>query len=246
MDTAQIDVWIWSLSAENAIVERLRNHLSGSERSRAARFLEPRHRSEYSVAWGRLREILGQRVQLDPDEVNFELGEFGKPKLSSSTTNKIQFSLSHTNRSAPPLAALAISHEFDLGIDIEAHRQLDLSIARTLPALEQMQIADAEQAGRDPVDIFLRIWTCKEAALKACGLGLTDGLDAVTIDLRSPETTAKWSSPRREAPGRFSFACPAIGDGLYCAIAALNAPAPLQCSVNKDDLSLLEGQVAPN
>lgn len=233
-----IEVWVWPLRADELTLARLRATLSMVESARAARFSDPRLGAEYVIAQGRVREILASKTATPADRLEFEKGKFGKPRLVRPRNGFLSFNLSHSNRSEPPLAALAISPAYEVGIDLEAKREIDLAICRKFPEVEQRQIEDAEKNGKG-AEAFLRIWTCKEAVLKACGLGLSGGLDAVAIDLASEPPRAIWMSQRVEKPGDFQLACPDLGDGTYGAIATLGSNAPLRPAMVWDDLAEL-------
>jgi 4'-phosphopantetheinyl transferase len=85
--------------------------------------------------------------------------------------------LSHTGDLA--LVALA---DCEIGIDIEALRPLadavDLA-GRFFCAEEAAEIRRALPAQQ--AEIFLRVWTRKEAVLKALGIGIGDGLDRISV-----------------------------------------------------------------
>lgn len=107
-------------------------------------------------------EILGCTIEYDALKTNFR----GKPLL----TGNLQFNISHTNQTY----LLAFCMHFELGIDMED--------ANFKGDLEQMS---AYAFSPDEVhfikshpyrDAFLKIWTLKEAYLKATGLGLIDAL----------------------------------------------------------------------
>ena len=104
-------------------------------------------------------------------------GAHGKPLLCEVP---LQFNISHSGTAL----LLGLSRQQPLGVDIEARprkrsvlelarRWFDASEAAALEALPQA----LQQAA------FLRLWSCKEAVLKAHGGGMVYGLNRVAFDL---------------------------------------------------------------
>jgi 4'-phosphopantetheinyl transferase len=90
------------------------------------------------------------------------------------------FNVSHSGN----VGCIAVASGYDIGIDVEAVRQLndlDQMIRRTLAATEQRQIAALPASDR--MRTFYRYWTLKEALLKVVGVGLQQPLREIEIDL---------------------------------------------------------------
>lgn len=101
-------------------------------------------------------------------------GEHGKPFAPG--LNGIEFNVTHSGR----FGLLAIARGVAVGIDIEStHRQ------RPVDDIAERYYAPAEAAALKGLPegqrllSFLRLWTGKEAVLKALGHGLSFGLDRV-------------------------------------------------------------------
>jgi 4'-phosphopantetheinyl transferase len=68
--------------------------------------------------------------------------------------------------------------------------------------------------------VFLQIWTCKEAALKAAGTGLAIPLDQVQVPLSPQECTAVIAAPEGRSPGAgWSIRRLFLEDGSVAAVA---------------------------
>lgn len=120
------------------------------------------------------RAILARYLDLSPATLQFICGPFGKPELRGSP---LSFSVSHRD----DRALLAVAAQGRLGVDLEARRplpELDGICAMLHPA-ERTLIAQASASEHE--DLFYRIWTRKEAALKAVGTGLALGLDGISV-----------------------------------------------------------------
>lgn len=126
-----------------------------------------------------LRQVLSAYLGVEPERVRLEQAHAGdKPKLLDG--HGLCCNWSHSRE----VAVVAVAHGIELGVDLEfADRKL-----RALP-LAQRYFAPAESAwlGQLPADVqtsaFLRLWTGKEAVLKATGMGLAGGLDRIGLHL---------------------------------------------------------------
>ncbi|MEL7048832.1 MAG: 4'-phosphopantetheinyl transferase superfamily protein [Pseudomonadota bacterium] len=132
---------------------------------------------------GGLRLLLADGIGCGADAVAFGYHDRGKPYLDAGAgadfLGKLpSFNLSHSGG----VAALAVSSDGDVGIDIEAHRSINPSIAKRY-------FSPLECAGLDKLDPaerlvrFFDLWVGKEAALKASGLGVGGGLDQFSFDV---------------------------------------------------------------
>lgn len=126
------------------------------------------------LALGRLLASYGGRTE--PPAIL--RGDHGKPYAAD--LDGIEFNLSHSGRHA----LVAIARRLPLGIDIEAQGR-----TRSIDDVAQRYFAPAEAAALHALPealrrvAFLRLWTGKEAVLKALGHGLSFGLDRVEFEL---------------------------------------------------------------
>jgi 4'-phosphopantetheinyl transferase len=144
--------------------------LSPDEKTRADRFHKSVDQERFTVARGMLRQIIGQYLQQPPQSLTFSYGDHGKPMIAN-----LEFNLSHTSN----LALLAVSIDRPVGIDLEqVHPMENLTklAARFFTVEEHQNIVTADEADR--TELFFRIWTGKEAYLKAIGVGL-GGLQSI-------------------------------------------------------------------
>ena len=145
-------------------------HLTDEERDRIGRFHKPDDRMWFATRRLLLRKILGEQLDIPGDELEFEHGPWGKPRLKPPTTPRLDFNTSHSGR----WFALAWSFEASVGIDIEARRHLPDGSSLALRWLTRLEHEQAINAGHDlDGDGFLRLWCRKEAVMKAAGLGLS-------------------------------------------------------------------------
>jgi 4'-phosphopantetheinyl transferase len=145
--------------------------LSDAERQRAERFRFAHHRRRFTVARARLREFLGARLGVRPEAVELAYGENGKPRLANDA---LHFNVSHCD----DVAVFAFSKTHEVGVDVEAIRPV-----READAIAAQFFTERERAAytaltpRVRILEFLRLWTRKEAFVKALGAGFSVPLE---------------------------------------------------------------------
>lgn len=175
-DAARRPIWIWqfSLEVEERSVTPLSMILSPDELLRARRFVNRRDRIQFIVARARLRKVLGEIYQIDPQEITFRYGEYGKPEVVSEV--ELHFNLAHSGT----LGVIATSKK-PIGIDLEVYGNYhDLSNH----VLTSREIENFRQNPSE--EHFLRYWTAKEASLKLWGTGLSLEPTAIEVTCGEP------------------------------------------------------------
>jgi 4'-phosphopantetheinyl transferase len=201
--------------------------LSGTERARADRFLQPRDRRRYIIARGCLRRLIGEYLAASPAEIALSASEFGKPYLSDPSFD-LRFNVAHSGE----LALFAFARGRDVGVDLEAERP-DVDWHELSPrylAPNEVAAISAEPTDSARQTAFFRCWTRKEAYVKALGLGMQIPLDgfAVTIladraallhTAHDPGQHRRWEL--RDLPAAQGFAAALAVEGrdwrLWCA-----------------------------
>lgn len=160
--SAMADVWYVGV---DRVPESLAVLLDGRDRDRVRRIPRETDRRRFLAAWVLTRLVLGERLGTDPAALAFDrtcahCGDrtHGKPVVESADAG-LDFSLSHVGG----LAVVAVSDR-TVGVDIED------TTAGERP--QRSAMTERERAAcRDYAD-FARLWTRKEALLKAVGKGL--------------------------------------------------------------------------
>ena len=143
--------------------------LNGQEQARWSGFRVDAPRREFALCRGALRVILCQRLACSNEELAFEEGEHGKPEAYvNGQPAAISFSVSHSGRHG----LIALADRGRLGVDVEprsVRRNLDVLIGETLTPSERSRLAGVGANRRR--QLFFRLWTMKEALVKALGTG---------------------------------------------------------------------------
>lgn len=151
----------------------LADRLTAAERERCSRYLRAADRDRFAGGRALLRAALGR----DPSDSAVLKTAEGRPYLDPSSGPQPHISLSHSGM----WAAVAICPGTPVGVDVEHLAEVDRR------GFERLVCSPAEAArlaaltGDEAAAERLRIWTLKEALLKAAGSGfLTDprGVDA--------------------------------------------------------------------
>jgi 4'-phosphopantetheinyl transferase len=193
-----IHIWRVDLDPESPSMESLKAHLSSDELIRARRFYFKREHDRFIVCRGILRVILGKYLSIDPGQIRFSYGMFGKPALDMHVhESRLCFNVSHSNG----LAIVAITWDRSIGIDIENNRPIpeaqDMA-DRFLSPGESKTLACYSENKKS--EVFLRYWTRKEARIKAGGAGLFGRLNQADISLSQealPEPTGMKNEDQR-------------------------------------------------
>jgi 4'-phosphopantetheinyl transferase len=204
----------WIAPGPEVAIPPLERLLDASERARAERFHFAVDRDAYVAAHALLRATLSEEAGLAPDAWRFRTASGGKPEIDPSLGfQDLRFSLSHTRG----MAACAVGHADDLGVDVEAIdpslRPLELARQFLAPS-EAALLGDLPPARRHAA--FYRIWTLKEAYLKATGQGIAGPLDGFAFSL-DPVSVA--FAAAQDHPDRWQFAEIAPGPSHLLALA---------------------------
>ena len=183
----EVHVWRRSLNCSSTTADKMQELLVDDERQRAQRFRFARDRSQFIVRRAALRIILSRYLGAGPAEIRFNNGWQGKPRLSGEfADSELEFSITHSQG----MALIAVAAGQRIGVDLECVRplsDLDGLLSQCLSPAELRSLS-AEGLG-DTLNGFYRYWTCKEAHLKALGIGLACRLDSVRISFGSANGT---------------------------------------------------------
>ena len=184
----RVHIWRANLDLPSAQIDRLASFLSPDEITRANRFRFPQHRTSFIASRGILRQLLGNYLNLHPQDIEFDYSDRGKPLLAKSNIDiSLQFNLSHSREYA--LFGFAIDRL--IGVDLEYLREMRdaVKIARRFfSSKEYSLIASLDLPQQQQT--FFKLWTAKEAYLKAIGIGLAGSLADVEITLDSSKNAS--------------------------------------------------------
>ena len=159
-------------------------------------------------------EVLGRALGCAPAEVKFRYGAHGKPGLAGSD---LRFNISHSGA----LAVIALAR-VEVGVDVELPRpRRSDAIARRFYTPGEIERLFAHADPERRADAFFRLWTCKEAFLKATGEGLSRSTRSYEIAFSPPRLL--WATGIPDASLRYSVHPVDVGDP-YRAAVVVEAP----------------------
>ena len=180
---------LWTLRPDprgGPTVEALRPHLSPNEWARVSTFRDPAHAWSSAAARAVLRVMLARFHGGRPLDWHFRTEPGGRPHVDMTRppfplteATRPRFSLSHTRGLAaclvsvgswPPGAELGVDAEWT-GRRVPARRLAERFFH---PDEARALAARPDELARQ--DLFMVLWTRKEAALKALGLGIANHL----------------------------------------------------------------------
>lgn len=194
--------------------------LDGEERASWLRYL-PGPRRRFSLCRAALRAILCGRLDCTNEQLSFGVSGHGKPfAVVAGVVSPTSFNVSHSGNHG----LIALSATRRLGVDVEERvpkRRLGVLIEEVMGRDEQDELASLQGAER--LRRFYRLWTFKEALIKALGTGFSTDPSQFQIP-----PSMRWG----EAAGTFRFphlpsqawSLADIGDERFAAALAYELP----------------------
>ena len=192
------EVHIWFARIDRESVDPCSDLLTSEELARAERFRSNRDRLAFLFARTTLRKLLAGYLGCDPRELSIAYNPHGKPYLNEAD---LKFNLSHSHDAV----FYAFVKDREIGIDMESlDRKTDyLGLAKRFFTREEAQMLQAV-----PTELlassFFRLWTSKEAYVKARGKGLQ-------LSLRAPVEPG-WSVSQLNAGEQYAAALAIEGE----------------------------------
>ncbi len=168
-----------------SLPDNARKTLSQAEIARLDSISHPRQARLFLLGRYLLRQLLAERLMLAPNRIPVHIDVRGKPLLEQAGWH---FNISHSGDTL----ALTIGNQGSLGIDIEGRQlsaaQITRLARRYLSEQEQQWLSRSQASSAD----FIRLWTVKEAVLKAHGGGIANNLQRVHWQPGQADATLDW------------------------------------------------------
>ena len=130
----------------------------------------PGPRRRFALCRAALRALLCERLGCVNDRLEFGAAEYEKPfTILNDAPAPVSFNVSHSGEHG----LIAIADRGRVGVDVEefsSRPNLDRIIETVFGPKEQAELASLH--GRQKTHLFFRLWTIKEALIKAVGMGL--------------------------------------------------------------------------
>ena len=168
-------VHVWRIDLTDSRWDTWQWVLDDAEHARASRFKTAALQARWRRCRSALRCILANYTEVAPAALQLLTNQFGKPALAGTP---VHFNLSHIS----DWALVAISHQ-SIGVDIEPRVRPEIAVAEIAPLVCHPEEDAALQAlaGKAANQALMRLWTQKEAYVKALGVGLQHPLTSVRV-----------------------------------------------------------------
>lgn len=191
--------------------------LDEAEHRRRRGFAYAGPRRQFTLCRAALRALLTSHLGCCNDQLSFGIAPHGKPfaRLRGEPV-RVGFNVSHGGRHG----LIALAAEGRVGVDVEErveHRNFDLLVDATFGPEERAELAALDGAPR--LHLFFRLWTMKEALLKAHGAGLVLEPTAFEIPRAVREGRTDGTVVLPDSPG-VSWHVEDLGDDEYAAAVA--------------------------
>ena len=183
--SAEADVWYAWVGDHADDVDRFTGrYLSAEEDARLRRYRSRDAAERYVVTRSLVRIVLSEHLHIAPREIRVSRTDTGKPVVAEG----LHFNVTHSG----DLILLALCSERPVGVDVERKRKVqrvNALVDRWFTEAERLEMAALTERGTPASDAFLRIWSFKEARLKALGVGISGAsgarqrkVDALPLD----------------------------------------------------------------
>ena len=139
-------------------------------------------RERHIVSWGMLKKLISNYIDVHPDDEMFTHNRYGKPELCPEFNHShLFFNMSHSNN----VCVVALKKNCPVGVDVEEVKELpDLNdiVEFCLSEYEKSWFFSIPEDMQ--TQIFYKVWTAKEAFIKAVGIGLSFPLAEVEFALK--------------------------------------------------------------
>ena len=155
----------------------------------------PGPRRRFTLCRAALRAILCGRLDCRNEHLSFGNSKYGKPfAMVGGVKSQLSFNVSHSGNHG----LIAVAPRGRLGIDLEERvpkRNLDGLVEAVMGPDEQAELASLR--GLDRLRLFYRLWTFKEAVIKALGTGFSTDISRFQVphNLRRGDKTGSFRFP---------------------------------------------------
>ncbi len=151
--------------------------LSEDELHRLERISHPEVKRAQLISRAALRYCLSHYADdIGPRQWQFARSEKGKPHLKQPAPLPVSFNLTHSGH----WLAIAVISRAEIGVDVQEFRKMPSALKMAQRYFHPEEVEQLQAcAGEERQKLFYRLWTLKEAFLKARGTGIVTGLEKI-------------------------------------------------------------------
>ncbi len=219
----QVHIWLVDPTTitDPVMLDRYHALLTPEEHAKWQRYRFDKDKHQHLVTRALIRDTLSRyEPKVAPQDWRFELNPHGKPAIANSLAKPLFFNLSHTQN----LAALAITRTAEVGVDVEKIKPVEQvrGLAERCFSDGEIQYVFSGEANA-LMRRFFKLWTLKEAYIKARGCGLSLSLQSVKFAPLAQPLTVEFDPDHDDLPSAWRFSHWEIG-GEHLLSLAINCP----------------------
>ena len=171
LSKTEIQIFHLSVNLHREQLESYENILQPEELARTSSFFKREDRERFVIGRGVLKHLSGLYLNSFPQLIEIVSDQNKKPIIKGC--ENLHFNVSHSKN----YIVFAFSH-YEIGIDVEyINDEFDYKpIAKECFTKNEIQYLEESDK---PVKEFFKLWTRKEALLKATGKGLSDDMNKI-------------------------------------------------------------------
>lgn len=166
----EIHIWRIKTSEFSSELDRFKLQLTSVETEKILRYKSASNQQTRITSRAVLKILLGRYLSVDPLEISFKSDQQKKPILNNFNPESLHFNVSHSG----DWILIAIDTN-PIGVDLE-YTDASFTYQNLLDFSFNAEEKEHIQTSNLPHQNFYKLWTRKEALLKATGKGLIDEL----------------------------------------------------------------------
>lgn len=200
-----IHIWLVDPTTvtDPSLLDQYHQLMTLEERAKWQRYRFDKDKHQHLVTRALIRHTLSRyEPGVAPSEWRFTQNKHGKPEIDNPIRQPLFFNLSHTQN----LAALAVTRSCAVGVDVERIKSVD-----QVRGLAERCFTDEENAyifqGNQEAILwrFFKLWTLKEAYLKAVGCGMSLSLQSLNFSPTAVPLHVQYGTDHDEDAGQWNF-----------------------------------------
>ncbi len=168
-----LDLWMSPIYTRPDLLSSLSSVLNQEEIDYSKKYRFKKNEESYIFSKAITKILLAKYLSIPPKEIVFKFNSSTKPYLKNSCSNSLYFNISHSANTI----LIAISST-EIGVDIEFYDN-NFSFTSILEECFSEKERLFIKESKTPLPNFYKLWTRKEALLKATGIGLLDDISQI-------------------------------------------------------------------
>ncbi|MCX2829705.1 4'-phosphopantetheinyl transferase superfamily protein [Bacillus pseudomycoides] len=195
------------------------NYLDEDERKVYEAYKVEEKRIEFLLGRVLVKKLLSDCLGLEPEKVRFIKNVYGRPYLHPSySKSNLFFNLSHTKG----VLACVVSPWEKVGIDIECTDFNAFEVIHSVFTEKEIEFLDKQLTADSKRQAFFRMWTRKEAVMKAEGKGFS----------LSPKSFIVPFDGERVSDGKYQYLTYSFFQNYLCSL-AVEKKGEFECNIHR-------------